>query len=68
MINKGHNCNLCKNAKYFSGLGNICLGKKHRGKVVELNVNNVICNEYEFGGFIELAKAIKKILSLKDIR
>lgn len=59
MSEKVHNCNLCKNTKLFSKIGNVCFGKKHRGKII--SEDDAICEEYEFGGFIELSEKLKKI-------
>lgn len=59
MNEKGHNCNLCKKSELFPQIGNVCLGEKCRGKIIE--DNDTICEEYEFGGFIELAERLKKI-------
>lgn len=60
MRNKGNNCDLCKNTRILPKIGKICVGKKFCGKVID-DDNNTICEEYEFGGFIELAEGIKKI-------
>lgn len=60
MKNKGHNCNLCKKTKYLSAIGsNVCTGEKCRGKVIKRD--NSICDEYEFGGFIELQGKIYEL-------
>lgn len=59
MSDKGHNCNLCKNKIYISQIGNVCFGEKFRGKIIENN--DKICDEYKFGGFIDLAEKIAKI-------
>ena len=59
-VNAGkYNCNMCKNAKMCLPVGNICLGEKFRGKVIKYD--DTICDEFEFGGFIELSESIKKI-------
>lgn len=63
MNGKEHNCNLCKNAKAFLKVGNVCFGKKFRGKIID--ENDTVCEEYEFGGFIDLAKSIKDIPEVK---
>lgn len=58
-MENNHNCNLCKHAKIFPKIGNICYGKKYRGKVIEKD--DTICEEYEFGGFVELSEKLSKI-------
>lgn len=63
MNEKGNNCNLCKNTMIFPRIGKICFGKKYRGKIID--DNDKICEEYEFGGFIELAEGLKKIPEVK---
>ena len=57
--NKGHNCNLCKNTKIFPQIGNVCIGDKRKGKIID--ADNKICEEYEFGGFIELRESIYRL-------
>lgn len=54
-----HNCNLCKKATMISRIGAICLGEKFRGKPIKHD--DTICEEYEFGGFIDLAKEVLSI-------
>lgn len=66
MNGKCHNCNLCKKSKLFPKIGNVCLGEKYRGKIIE--DNDKICEEYEFGGFIELAEGLKKIQEMRLIK
>lgn len=56
---KGHNCNLCKNKTYISRIGNVCTGEKFRGKPIEKD--DTVCDEYEFGGFIELEESIYRL-------
>lgn len=57
----GHNCNLCKKTTMISRIGAICLDGKFRGKPIKHD--DTICEEYEFGGFIELTKGIASIPS-----
>ncbi len=59
MCLSGHNCNLCKKTTIIPLVGAICFGERFRGKPIERD--NAICDEYEFGGFIELAKGILNI-------
>lgn len=59
MCLSGHNCNLCKKKTIIPQIGVICFGEKFRGKNIEKN--NEICEEYEFGGFIDLAKEVLSI-------
>lgn len=59
MNKNGNNCNLCKSAKYIPHYGNICIGEKCRGRIIDNN--DTICDEYEFGGFIELEERIKNL-------
>ena len=40
-------------------IGNVCVGEKHKGKVIKYD--DAICDEYEFGGFIELSENIQKL-------
>lgn len=54
-----HNCNLCKKTKVFCEIGNVCFGERYRGKIIDKD--DTICDEYEFGGFIELSEGIKNI-------
>lgn len=62
MCAMGHNCNLCKKSYQHAQLGNICVDKNNFGK--DISVDNKICGEYEFGGFILLAENIQKIPEL----
>lgn len=59
MEHKGHNCNLCKNTTLLK-IGKICIGKKFEGKIIEKD--DKICDEYEFGGFIDLSQKLTQIL------
>ena len=60
MGSKGHNCNLCKKAKYLSSIrSNVCTGDKFRGKVIKHS--DTICDEYEFGVFAELQERIYEL-------
>lgn len=64
MSEKGHNCNLCKNAKCFGKLGTVCFGVKYRGKIIKKYddiKDDKVCDEYDFGGFIELSENIQKL-------
>lgn len=54
-----YNCNMCVKAKMCLPIGNVCFGEKFRGKVIKYD--DTICNEFEFGGFIELSESIQKI-------